>query len=122
MQSCRPGVARSRSRLDRQAGGQIADENRPLTQRLGQQAVIAGAADLEDAELRQMRRHELRVEEKIAAEPQARDEMNQRDLAGIADPAEHALAEKRRAERYPVQPADQFAVVPAFDAVRRAAG
>src|SRR4051812_38073442 len=93
--------SRPRGYLDRQAGGQVADENRALTQCLGQQAVIAGAADLDASELRQMRRHELRVEQKVAAESQARNEMNQRDLAGIADPAEHALAEKRRAERYP---------------------
>src|SRR3954469_4140173 len=83
--------------------------------------MIASAADLDASELSQMRRHELRVEQPVAAEPQARDEMNQRDLAGIADPAEHALAEKRSAERHPVQPADQLAVVPAFDSVRRAA-
>ena len=68
-----------------------------------------------------MRRHELRVEQPVTAEPQPRHEMNQRDLAGVADPAEHALAEKRRAERDPVQPADKLAVVPALDAVRRAA-
>ena len=68
-----------------------------------------------------MRRHELRVEQPVAAEPQPRHEMDQRDLAGIGDPAEHALAEECRAERDPVEPADKFAVVPAFDAVRRAA-
>ena len=51
--------------FDRQTVRQIADENRPLTQRLGQQAVIAGAADLDGAELRQMRRHELRVEQPV---------------------------------------------------------
>src|SRR4051794_36324859 len=113
MQRRRPGLARSgcrpRSYLRRQTRGQIADKNRALTQCLGKQTVIAGAADLDTAELRQMRRHELRVEKKVAAEPQARDEMNQRDLAGIADPAEHALAEKRRPERDPVQSADQLA-------------
>ena len=74
------------------------------------------------AELRQMRRHELRVEQPVTPEPQPRHEMHQRDLAGVGDPAEHALAEKRRAERDPVKPADQLAIVPALDAVRRPAG
>ena len=81
-----PARRRSRCRLDRQAGGQVADKSRPLTQRLGKQAVITGAADLDTAELRQMRRHELRVEEPVAAEPQPRHEMNQRDLAGVGRP------------------------------------
>jgi hypothetical protein len=64
--------------------------------------VIAAAADLDAAEPRQMRRHELRVEQPESPEPQARDKVNQRDLAGLGNPAEHALAKKRRAERDPV--------------------
>ena len=84
--------------------------------------MIAGAADLDRAELRQMRRQELGVEQAVAAEPQPRDQMHQRDLAGVGLAAEHALAEERGAERDAVKPADQLAVVPALDAVRRAAG
>ena len=120
----RPGGVRAGSGrfFDRQTRRQVADESRPLTQRLGQQAVIAGAADLDSAELRQMRRHELRVEQPEIPEPQPRHEMHQRDLAGVGDPAEHALAKKRRAQRDPVKPADQLAVVPAFDAMRRPDG
>src|SRR5690606_23750671 len=44
-----------------------------------------------------------------------RDEMNQRDLGGVAFPVEHALAEERTAEPDTVEPADKLAVTPGFD-------
>src|SRR5437763_9179207 len=68
-----------------------------------------------------MRRQELGIEHTVAAVPQPRDQMHEGDLARIGDAAEHALAEKGAAERDTVEPADQFALVPALDAVRRAA-
>ena len=70
--------------------------------------------------LREVRCQELGVEQAIAAKPQAGDEMDERDLAGVGHAAEHALAEERGAERDAVEAADKFPVVPAFDAVRRA--
>src|SRR5438067_6953913 len=69
-----------------------------------------------------MRGQELGVEQAVTAEPQPRGEMDECDLARVGHPAEHALAEKRRAERDAVEPARQLAVEPAFYAVGRATG
>ena len=66
--------------------------------------------------------HELGVEQPIATGPQALDQGDQRDLAGIPLVREHALAEERRAQRHAVQPADQPPVAPALDAVGVAGG
>ena len=68
-----------------------------------------------------MRRQKLRIEQSVTAEPQPRHEMDERHLAGVGDPAEHALAKEGGAERDAVEAADQLALVPAFDAMRRAA-
>src|SRR5438552_7192992 len=68
-----------------------------------------------------MRRQKLRIEQPVTAKAQPRHEMDERHLAGVGDPAEHALAKERRAERNAVKAADQLALMPAFDAVRRAA-
>src|ERR1044071_3962130 len=100
---------------------QIARKHAAVAQCLGEQPMVARAGNLDPAELRQMRGQELRVEQPEAAELQPAGEMNQRDLAGVGHPAEHALAEKRRPERDAVKAADKFAVEPALDAVRRAA-
>ena len=43
--------------------------------------------------------------------------MHQRNLAGVTFAAEHAFAEERSPKRHAIEPADQFAVVPAFDGV-----
>jgi len=53
-------------------------------------------------------RDELAIEQFIAADAEARDEVGEADLGGIAHPAEHALAEKGAAQRYAVEAADQF--------------
>jgi len=82
--------------------------------------MIAGTGNLDCPELREMRRQELRVEQAVAAAPQPRNELDERDLARIAHSAEHALAEKGGAQRDAIQPADQLALVPAFDAMRGA--
>src|SRR5205814_4140860 len=103
------------------AGRQIAQEDAAVAQRLPQEAVISGARDLDCAELREMRRQELSIEHTVAAVPQPRDQMHEGDLARIGDAAEHALAEKGAAERDTVEPADQFDLVTALDAVRSAA-
>ena len=47
--------------------------------------------------------------------------MDERDLAGVGLPREHALAEEGAAERDAVEPADQLAVAPGLDAVGVAA-
>lgn len=69
--------------------------------------------------------HELAVEQPEAADPEPRDQPGQRHLGGIGPPAEHALAEKRPAERQPVEPADQFRPIvtglPAFHTMGQAA-
>ena len=64
---------------------------------------------------------ELGVEQREAARPQPRDQIDQGDLAGVAVAREHALAEERGAERDAVEAADQLAVAPALDAVGMAA-
>jgi hypothetical protein len=71
---------------------------------------VVVAADFDRAEARQMRGDELRVEQPVAAEPQARDEMGERDLGRVARQMEHALAEEGGAERNAIEPADQRAL------------
>jgi len=65
---------------------------------------------------------ELGVEEGVAALDQARDEMDERDLAGIGLVAEHAFAEKRRPQPNTVEPADQSSILPGLDGVAVAEG
>ena len=110
---------RPRARTD-QADGQIASGSR-RDAGPAQPAVIVGAADLDRAEARQMRRHELGVEQPEAAGRSRATRWTSATLLASRDAAEHALAEERRAERDAVEPADQLAVVPALDAVRLAA-
>ena len=74
------------------------------------------------AELRQVRREELRVEQDEAAEPEPRHQMHQRHLGGVAHPAEHALAEEGAAQHHAIEPADQPPLLPDLDRVRVALG
>src|SRR5947209_18269795 len=64
-----------------------------------------------------MRRDELRIEKPELAPAQARDEMDECDLRGVATRVEHALAEERRAEAHAVQAADEPAFEPGFHCV-----
>jgi hypothetical protein len=64
-------------------------------ERIGQTPAIFPAWNFGGAELRQMLGRELRVQQCEAAAHQARHQMNQRDLAGVAGGGEHALAEER---------------------------
>jgi hypothetical protein len=57
----------------------------------------------------------LRVEEVEAAGAQARNQVGEGDLRGVAGAAEHALAEEGRAQPHAVEATDKFAVAPAFD-------
>src|SRR6202011_3369982 len=57
-----------------------------------------------------------------AAETQPGDQMNEGDLARLALAAEHAFAEKDRADRDTVQATHQHIVAPTFHAVRCTAG
>ncbi|MEI9931983.1 MAG: hypothetical protein WDM89_15955 [Rhizomicrobium sp.] len=68
-----------------------------------------------------MRRDKLRIEQFISAVYQLCGEMDEGDLARVAFVAEHALAEKRRAQRYAIEPAGELAVSPALDRMRMAA-
>lgn len=67
-----------------------------------------------------MRGDELAVEQLPAARDQPRDEMRERDLRRVARAADHRFAEKGAAQRHAVEPADEFAALPAFDAMRMA--
>ncbi len=59
--------------------------------------------------------HELAVEQREPAEPQPRHQPGDRHLRRIGPSRHHRFAEKRPPQRHPVQPADQFVPVPAFD-------
>jgi len=85
-----------------------------VLQRRGQQSQIGVARNLDSAELRQVAGDELRIQKPEPTELQARDEMGQRHLAGVALAAEHAFAEERRADLHAIEPADQRAIAPAF--------
>jgi hypothetical protein len=61
--------------------------------------MIPRAGDFDPAELRKVRGQKLSVEEKIAAEPQARSQMHEGNLARVGRAAEHAFAEKGGADR-----------------------
>ncbi len=77
-------------------------------------------AHLDRAELREMSGDELRVEQGKAAIFEPRHQINQRDLASVALPREHALAEERAAEMDAVEPAGERTVLPYFDGVAMA--
>jgi hypothetical protein len=67
-----------------------------------------------------MRRQELGIEQPVTAKAEARDEMDERDLACVGDPAEHAFAEEGGAERDAIETADPLALCPALDTLRSA--
>ena len=81
---------------------------------------VVPGGDLDGAELRQVVSDELRIQQPIATKIKACHQMNQCHLAGISGAGEHAFAEKRRPEGDTVQAANQFPVLPAFDAVGKA--
>src|SRR5229473_8163801 len=87
-------------------------------QRRGEKPQILAAGNFECAELRQVRRHPLRVEQGEPARPQPFHQRHQRDFRRLGRLMEHALAEKRAADVYPVKAARQFAVQPRLDAMR----
>jgi hypothetical protein len=60
-------------------------------------------------------RDELRVEQREASIFEPCHEIDERDLARIADAAEHALAEKCAAEMHAVKPARDLSVFPDLD-------
>jgi hypothetical protein len=68
-----------------------------------------------------MRSDELRVQKFVPSFDQARDEVDEGNLAGVALAAEHAFAEERRTERNSVEAAGEPAIPPAFDRVRATA-
>jgi hypothetical protein len=74
-----------------------------MSQRVGEQPMIAAAGDFDAPEAGEMRRQELGVEQAVAAESQPGDQVNQGDLARLALAAEHALAEKDGPDRDAVQ-------------------
>src|SRR3954451_14317738 len=80
-----------------------------------EQLAVFAARHVDRTEARQMRRHELRVQQAKAAGAQPRYEMDQRDLRGIALDVEHAFAEERRPETHAVESADKLAVAPGLD-------
>ena len=59
--------------------------------------------------------HELTVEQREVADLQPRDEPGERGLGGIGGAAEHRFAEEGATEAHAINPADQYAVLPAFD-------
>lgn len=64
--------------------------------------------------------HELAVQQFRAAPAQRRDQPGQRHFRGIGNPAEHRFAAEHPIEPHAIKPADQIAVLPAFDRMGRA--
>ena len=71
--------------------------------------------DFDGAELLQVRREPLGVEEGEAPLAQMFDQREQRDLRGVADMMKHRFAEKRAADRDAVKAASELAILPGFD-------
>jgi hypothetical protein len=71
-------------------------------ERIGEVLMELGARDFDGAELTQMVRHELGVEQLKAPVYETRGEIDERHLAGVALQREHRFAEKRPAEMHPV--------------------
>jgi hypothetical protein len=71
--------------------------------------------DLGRAEAAQVIGHELAVEQGEAADLQPPDQPRQRDLRRVGAGGEHAFAEERTAQPYPVESPRQLALMPAFD-------
>jgi hypothetical protein len=65
----------------------------------------------------QVRREPLHVDEGVAALAQPLEKGGQRDFRRVGRTMKHRFAEERRAERDPVQSADQGAGLPGFDAM-----
>src|SRR3546814_20469324 len=89
-------------------------------QGVGQHRPVLVTGDLPGAEAAEVPGDELRVDEGEAAGTQPGDEMDERDLAGVAGAAEHAFAEEDAAQRDPVETADQHTPLPPFTPVRTA--
>ena len=94
----------------------------PARQRLPQLLQVVSAPDLGGAELRQVRRHPLQIEQRVAASAQPLDQRRQRDLGGVGLDVEHRLAEEGAPQGDAVQAPDEPAVAPAFDRVGVAVG
>src|SRR5436190_2507847 len=95
---------RAGERMQRAERGEVAFAR----ERGFQQLVILAPRHLDRAEGPQVIGHELRVEQPKSAGLEARHEVHQCDLGGIARAVEHALAEERAAERNAVEPADEL--------------
>src|ERR1700730_4546799 len=77
--------------------------------------VILLAFDFDRAEAFKVLGQELGVEQAIAAEFEARDEMDERHLRGVALEVKHALAEKCTPDRHAVKAAYELAFAPGLD-------
>ena len=84
-------------------------------QRCFQESLKFLAADLNCAEAGEMPGDKLRVEQGEASIFEPCDEIDESDLARVADSGEHALAEEGAAEMYAIEAADQSALLPHFD-------
>ncbi len=80
--------------------------------------MIIVAADFLHAELRQVFVHELGVQQLISPLPQPRDQIYQRDLAGIGCGRKHAFTEKSAADGNAIDAAHQLVAAPRLDAMR----
>jgi hypothetical protein len=61
---------------------------------------------------------ELRVEQRIAANLEPRNQVDERHFAGVALARKHALAKKRPAQTDAVETANESLVAPALDRMR----
>src|SRR5260221_100784 len=82
-----------------------------------QELVILPPRHLDGAEIPEMVGHELGIEQPKSARLEARHQMHECDLGGVARAMEHALAEIGPPERDPVEAADQAIAIVDLDAV-----
>jgi hypothetical protein len=76
------------------------------------------ARDFDRAELLQMRREPLRVEQGKLARAQSFHQSNKRDLRCISHAMKHGFAKKRAAHRHTVKAAREFSFAPCFNRMR----
>src|ERR1043165_1835898 len=84
----------------------------------GQQMDIIGTRDLQGAELFQMRRDPLGIEENKLPFPEPFHQREEGNFRRVADVVKHRLAEKRTADRESVKTTGKLALLPRFDGMR----
>src|SRR5207253_6239396 len=117
----RPASPRRELRQRLFAGDRLLDAKRAeiafARERVLQELVILAPRHLDRPEGAQVIGDELGVEQFESTGLQARHQVHQRHLGGVAGAVEHALAKEGAAERDPIKAADQFLALVGLNAV-----